>query len=138
VPGASPMSVAEQVREFHRATGLPTRIAPTIPLDDEQELRRALIYEELKELVVAQHEHDIVGIADALGDLAYVVYGAAEHYGLDLDLIVSEIHRSNMTKVCPDGSVKVREDGKIEKGPNYRPPDIQRAINYGAALRDPS
>ena len=58
----------------------------------------------------------IVSLADALGDLAYVVYGTAVAYGLDLDPIIREIHRSNMTK----------EIGEFKpvKGLNYEQPDM--------------
>lgn len=75
---------------------------------------------------------DVVGVADALGDLAYVVYGAALHFGIDLDAVVAEIHRSNMTKT-PAGN------GKAVKGPEYRAPDLRKIVartaEEGTALR---
>jgi hypothetical protein len=52
-----------------------------------------------------------------LGDLVYVVYGAALHFGINLDAVVQEIHRSNITK-SPAGN------GKAVKGPRYEPPAI--------------
>ena len=62
-----------------------------------------------------------MGVADALGDLAYVVYGAALHFGIDLDAVVAEVHRSNMTKTAAG-------NGKAVKGPGYRAPDLREIL----------
>ena len=40
---------------------------------------------------------DLIGIADALADIVYVVYGTALTYGIDLDSVLREVHRSNMS-----------------------------------------
>jgi hypothetical protein len=82
------------------------------------ELRVRLIKEELTEYEYALAAGDLVGIADALGDLKYVIEGAAVSHGIDLDPIFREIHRSNMTKT---GGGK-DAGGKILKGPDYEPP----------------
>ncbi len=63
-------------------------------------------------------------IADALGDLDYVVAGTADEHGIPHDEIVAEIHRSNMSKLGEDGKPILREDGKVLKGPNYTPPNL--------------
>ena len=79
------------------------------------------IEEEAAELRSAVERGDVTGVADALGDLAYVVYGAALHFGIDLDAVVAEVHRSNMTKT-PAGN------GKAVKGPGYRSPDLREGV----------
>ncbi len=84
-------------------------------------LRCDFIDEEAAELRSAVERADVTGVADALGDLAYVVYGAALHFGIDLDAVVAEVHRSNMTKT-PAGN------GKAIKGPGYRSPDFREIV----------
>lgn len=114
--------ISELVREFHLTFGAPVAVGVTD--NNINKLRYDLIKEELYELGDALVDEDLVAVADALGDLAYVVYGAALTYGIDLDAVVREIHRSNMTKLMPDGSVAYREDGKILKGPWFEEPDL--------------
>lgn len=70
----------------------------------------------------------LVGVADALGDLVYVIYGYAIEAGINLDKVLAEIQRSNLSKLDEDGNPIVREDGKILKGPNYSPPDIAAVL----------
>jgi len=70
-------------------------------------------------------EPNKVKVADALGDLLYVVYGAALEWGIPLDDVVAEIHRSNMTKDVG----ATRADGKITKGPGYEPPDLAAVLD---------
>lgn len=114
-----------KVLRFHLATGLPIRPFPEFHPEDAG-LRAALLEEEMEELHEAQDERDIIKIADALGDLLYVVYGTAITYGIDLEPIFDEIHRSNMSKVR--GGVIRRADGKILKGPHYFPPNLADEI----------
>lgn len=116
-----------QVLEFHHTFGSPYRNKPTLISNDEANLRYELLREELNELMMAMNNHDLVEIADALGDILYVTYGAAIQYGIPLDDVVDEIHRSNMTKL-DNGKVVKRSDGKILKGPNYEPPNIRRVL----------
>jgi len=75
---------------------------------------------------------DLVEIADALGDIIYVCYLKALKHGIDLDEVIAEIHRANMSKLGPDGKAILREDGKIIKGPNYSPPNIGRILEQQA------
>ena len=121
------MSVVEQVTEFHEVYGCPIRTQPDANVP-EAEMRYELIREEFAELRVAIDERDIIEIADALGDLLYVIYGAALTFGIDLDAVVSEIHRSNLSKLASDGSVLKREDGKILKGPRFFRPDLATVL----------
>lgn len=72
---------------------------------------------------------DLELAADALADTAYVVEGSAVQLGIDLDPVFAEVHRSNMSKLGADGKPIYRaEDGKVLKGPGFRPPDIGRVL----------
>lgn len=113
-----------RVKEFHKAFGHPVAPKVEMPGDDRNDLRVALIAEELDELREAVAKKDLVAIADALGDLDYVVNGAALEYGIFLPAVTAEIHRSNMTKLGEDGKPIYREDGKILKGPGYENPRL--------------
>ena len=92
------------------------------------ELRYELIREELEEMREALDTKDLVGIADALADLLYVVYGAGHSFGLDLDACFNEVHRSNMSKLDKNGKPIYREDGKVLKGEDYSPPDLKSTL----------
>lgn len=138
----------ERVREFHEVFGHPVGDKPLIPTSDRVALRLALILEEAAELADAMGyngelvrdateavfelgivEHgDLVPVADALGDLEYVVNGAALEYGIDLPMVVAEVHRSNMTKLGPDGKPIYREDGKILKGEDFEEPRLAEVL----------
>lgn len=119
----------ERVREFHEVFGHPVAEAPNFNVDEtREELRMELIREEWKELNDAVLDNDIVAIADALGDLEYVINGMALEYGINLPAVVKEIHRSNMTKLGPDGRPIYRADGKILKGEGYEEPDLRRVL----------
>lgn len=85
-----------------------------------------LLVEELEEVKAALVHGDRYAIAHELADLVYVAFFAAEFYGIDLEVAFREIHRANMSKLDADGQPILREDGKILKGPNYSPPDIDR------------
>src|SRR5678815_590843 len=71
-----------------------------------------------------------VEMADALGDIKFVADGAAVCMGLDMEPVEVEIWRSNMSKLGADGKPIVREDGKILKGPNYFPPNIEGVLKF--------
>ena len=119
----------QMVREFMETFGHPVFDKPTLIEDKAwEEMRVGLIEEELQELKEAVEARDIVAIADALGDLEYVVNGMALGCGIDLPAVVTEIHRSNMTKLGPDGKPIYREDGKILKGEGYEQPDLPTVL----------
>lgn len=92
----------EMVAEFHRTFKHPILNAPAIPDENRCKLRVALIAEELKELEVAILEKDIVGVADALADIQYVLSGAILEFGLGdkFKALFEEVQRSNMSKAC--------------------------------------
>lgn len=117
-----------KVREFHTATKQPINDTLTLPSDEILNLRHKLIQEEVDELKEAIDSNDIVEIADALGDILYLVYGTGVVMGISLDEVFNEIHKSNMTKISLDGQVFLREDGKILKPSSYIPPDIHSIL----------
>jgi predicted HAD superfamily Cof-like phosphohydrolase len=90
------------VAEFHRTFHHPILEQPTVPGEDRCNLRVALLREELEELQQAVAARDIVGIADALCDIQYVLAGAVLEFGLGekFSALFEEVHRSNMSKVC--------------------------------------
>lgn len=97
----------------------------TNPPGDERAFRAELIREEYAEAWDAlDFGEDIPSVVSELADILYVVYGTALHYGVDLDAVVAEVHRANMSKLGDDGKPLRRADGKVLKGPNYRPPDV--------------
>lgn len=114
----------EKVREFHDAFGVTRPTRPALPPQEVIDLRIELIREEFEELKEALEAGDIIGAADAVADLLVVVYGSGDVFGMDVDRLFSEVHRSNMSKLLPDGSVLKRQDGKVLKGPDYSPPDL--------------
>lgn len=126
----------QSVKAFHRLYDCPDRteegLSEGLPQmsDDRLELRLNLIREEVEELEVATEKRDEIEMADALGDIIYVVVGFALEMGLDLNEVIAEIQASNMTKLGADGQVVRREDGKVLKGPNYRPPNIASVLRY--------
>lgn len=123
------MSISRQVQEFHETYNQPVRTTPSLDVP-ERKLRFDLIEEEFNELREALEADDIVEVADALGDIAYVVYGAAKTFGIPLDEVVDEIHRSNMSKLGEDGKPIYREsDRKVLKGENYFPPNIKAILD---------
>ena len=113
------------LRHFHRAFELLISDEPTVDIPgDVTTLRKKLIEEEFIELQEAMENKDIVKIADGLGDLLYVVYGTAVSYGIDMEPIFNEIHRSNMSKMWPDGKIHKNEFGKVVKPDYYSPADL--------------
>ena len=109
------------VEEFHRKFDIAVSDRPSLPEDPTRQLRVRLIQEEFEELQEAMVAQDLPGIAKELADLLYVVYGTAVSYGLDMDPVFREVHRSNMSKV---GGYK-RADGKWVKPPTYSPAQVE-------------
>lgn len=117
----------QMVREFHLKFGAPIAERPNILPFNRWMLRAQLIREEARETDEAMfmvETEGLEGVADGLADLIYVCIGAALEYGIDLDRVFREVHRSNMTKT----KGVEREDGKILKGPTFEPPRIREII----------
>lgn len=110
------------VRDWHRDMGIEGPEDPTF-FEYPAQLQVDLIQEEFDELMEALANKDMVEYADALGDLLWVICGAAYRAGIDLRPVVREIARSNYSK---DGSKNGA--GKVQKGPNYSPPDMAAVL----------
>jgi predicted HAD superfamily Cof-like phosphohydrolase len=94
-----PSKVAAAVAEFHKAFNLPMQQLPSTEIDHAlATLRVALLEEEVGEFAAASEKGDLAGIADALADIIYVIYGTALTYGINLDTVLQEVYRSNMSK----------------------------------------
>jgi predicted HAD superfamily Cof-like phosphohydrolase len=115
-----------KVAEFMIAFGQDVETEPQ--WTSVSELRYSLIDEELKELRQSLNDRDIVGVADALTDLLYVIYGAGHSFGIDLDKCFEEVHSSNMTKLGEDGEPIYRADGKVLKGKNFKEPNLKKIL----------
>lgn len=145
------------VAEFHKTFKHPILPKPEIPDENRCKLRVALLAEELKEMEVAILEKDLVGIADALCDLQYVLSGAILEFGLGekFNSLFKEVQRSNMSKACnseeeanqtvkfykeKDGTecyykkegnkwlVYRKADNKTIKSVNYSPADLDKIL----------
>ena len=118
----------QMVRAFHAKFGFTVNEKPTMVDERTWKIRFNSLLDETDELKIASHEEDLVAIADALGDILYLVYGTGVAYGIDLDAVFKEIHRSNMTK-----SPAVEKDGKAVKGEGYSPPNLERLLKKAGA-----
>ncbi len=120
------------VEAFHQAFGLGNKPTPTASLGIEKnKLRFNLMKEENEEYLEAAQNNDLVEVADALGDMLYILCGTIIEHGMQnkIEEVFDEIQRSNMSKLGEDGKPIYREDGKVLKGPNYFKPDIKRILN---------
>ena len=120
------------VKEFHKAFKLDYLDKPKADLGiDKNKLRFNLMKEENEEYFEAANNNDMVEVADALGDMLYILWGTIIEHGMQhkIDEIFREIQNSNMSKLGADGSPIYREDGKVLKGPNYFKPDIEGILN---------
>src|SRR6056297_1115682 len=120
----------DRVREFHDAFGISNADSPTADLTRaDHELRHRLMHEENEEYLEAAQRGDLVEVADALGDMLYILCGTILKHGLHekIEEVFEEIQRSNMSKLDADGNPIYREDGKVMKSDQYFRPDI-RAI----------
>ncbi len=121
--------VLTQVEEFHLAFGVPVRQEPIGQLSAaEFQLRYDLLAEENREYLEACAEGNLVKVADALGDLLYVLCGTLLTHGLQHKIgeVMDEIHRSNMSKLGADGKPLIREDGKVLKSEAYFKPQLSK------------
>lgn len=119
------------VKEFHTSFGLGVKETPTGDLGENKNLLRFnLMKEENEEYLEAVQNNDIVEIADALGDMLYILCGTILEHGLQhkIEEVFDEIQRSNMSKLGEDGKPIYREDGKVMKGPNYFKPNFEEIL----------
>ena len=128
------MQPQDMVAEFHRKFDIPVGDRPSIPPEATRQLRVRLIQEEFSELQEAMAAQDLPAVAKELADLLYVVYGTAVSYGVDMEPVFREVHRSNLSKV---GGYK-REDGKWVKPVTYSPADVKPLLARQSTGSTPS
>jgi len=119
------------VEEFHDTFGIPNEYAPKATISNDLiDLRFKLMAEENEEYLEAAKNGDLVEVADALGDMMYILCGTILSHGMQhkIEEVFEEIQRSNMSKLGEDGKPIYREDGKVLKGPNYFKPNIAKII----------
>ena len=122
----------DSVKLFHQSFGLGVSETPKADLGESVNmLRFNLMKEENEEYLEAVQNNDIVEIADALGDMLYILCGTIIEHGLQhkIEEVFDEIQRSNMSKLGVDGKPIYREDGKVMKGPNYFKPDFTKILD---------
>jgi predicted HAD superfamily Cof-like phosphohydrolase len=112
------------VEAFHSKFGILVQTAPMDVNEETKQLRVRLIQEEFDELQEAMATGNLAAVAKEMADLLYVTYGTAVSYGIDMEAVFQEVHRSNLSKV---GGYK-RTDGKWVKPPTYSPADIESIV----------
>jgi predicted HAD superfamily Cof-like phosphohydrolase len=116
---------------FHTSFGLGVSQIQQADLgENKNNLRFNLMDEENKEYLDAVMNNDMVEVADALGDMLYILCGTILEHGMQykIEEVFNEIQRSNMSKLGADGKPIYREDGKVLKGPNYFKPNIREIL----------
>lgn len=119
------------VQEFHSAFGLGIEDKPSASLrKTKNQLWYELMKEENEEYLQAAGNGDMVEIADALGDMLYILCGTIIEHGMQhkIEEVFDEIQQSNMSKLGADGKPIYRSDGKVLKGPNYFKPDLKKIL----------
>ena len=120
-----------RVEKFHDTFGIPNEYTPKATISNDLiDLRFKLMAEENEEYLEAAKNGDLVEVADALGDMMYILCGTILSHGMQhkIEEVFEEIQRSNMSKLGEDGKPIYREDGKVLKGPNYFKPNIAKII----------
>lgn len=122
----------DHVRDFHDAFRIGNAEGPVGGIGDKQALLRyTLMREENEEYLEAANRGDLVEVADALGDMLYILCGTILKHGLQdhIAAVFEEIQRSNMSKLDANGQPIYREDGKVLKSDRYFKPDIAGVLN---------
>ncbi|MGB5500029.1 MAG: nucleoside triphosphate pyrophosphohydrolase family protein [Maribacter sp.] len=120
------------VELFHNSFGLGVSKTMRADLGKEKNLLRFnLMDEENKEYYEAANNNDLVEVADALGDMLYILCGTILEHGMQhkIEGVFEEIQRSTRSKLGADGKPIYREDRKVLKGPNYFKPNIEEILD---------
>ena len=109
------MNLIDMARDFRRAYECVNSV-------DNEQMQMDLITEEMNEFVTSAAFDTAAEALKELADLVYVCAQYAANLGWDLDEALERVHQSNLTKLGSDGKPLRRADGKVMKGPNYKPP----------------
>lgn len=63
-----------------------------------------------------------------LEEIILLSYQTAYRYGVDLDEVLDEVHRSNLSKLDENGQPIYSPEGKVLKGKDYFAPDIAKVL----------
>ena len=121
----------KHVEKFHDTFGIPNEYTPKAVVSQEIiALRHRLMAEENEEYLEAAMEGDTVEVADALGDMMYILCGTILSHGMQhiIEEVFEEIQASNMSKLGADGKPIYRADCKVMKGPSYFKPNIKAVL----------
>ncbi len=119
------------VKEFHEAFKIGNEETPIAEIGEKDYLLRyKLMREENEEYLEAAENGDLVEIADACGDMLYILCGTLLKHGLQhkIEEVFREIQSSNMSKLDANGNPVYREDGKVLKGEQYFKPNIRTVL----------
>ena len=122
----------KHVKKFHESFGIDNQLRPKANISEKTyKLRYKLMQEENNEYLDACKNGDLNEIADALGDMMYILCGTILSHGLQdkIELIFEEIQKSNMSKLDKNGNPIYREDGKILKSENYFKPNLSKILD---------
>jgi predicted HAD superfamily Cof-like phosphohydrolase len=119
-----------KVKEFHELFDVDINKKIHTSSKSLVELRLNLIREEIDEFEKEVYKDHIKleNLSKELADVLYVVYGFAVTFGIPIDDVFEEVHRSNLTKLDDNGKPLFREDGKILKSKNYEPADVKKIL----------
>ena len=127
----------KHVKKFHESFGIDNQLSPNANISEKTyKLRYKLMQEENNEYLDDCKNGDLNEIADALGDMMYILCGTILSHGLQdkIELIFEEIQKSNMSKLDKNGNPIYREDGKILKSENYFKPNISKILDAKTLL----
>lgn len=127
----------KHVKKFHESFGIDNQLSPNANISEKTyKLRYKLMQEENNEYLDACKNGDLNEIADALGDMMYILCGTILSHGLQdkIELIFEEIQKSNMSKLDKNGNPIYRKDGKILKSENYFKPNISKILDAKTLL----
>lgn len=129
-----------KVREFHLAFDIDVDKPVTAELLD---FRKRLIAEEVEELFAdidkakaemaaggSVSRETLAAMLKEMADVQYILSGMAVTFGWPADRVLGRVHQSNMSKLGADGKPVRRADGKVLKGPDYRPPQLDDLIDF--------
>ena len=113
--------VAEEVAELVEALGQDATGITTIA--DELKQSSSLA-------IAATDTKCRVDIADACADITVTVIGLCYMLGIDFEACLAEVNRANYSKF-ENGKPVYGEYGKVTRGKDYTPPDLEEIVNGG-------
>ena len=123
------VTLQKQLQDFHRIFEVLEYVNFEDVPDEVHDMRFRLLEEEFNEYKEALANRDVIEVADALADMIYIAVGTANIYGIPLNRVWDEVHRSNMDKVDKNtGLIRRRDDGKILKPEGWKGPDIKSIL----------